>query len=144
MLSRRGVTSGNQVSVLTQEDQLLSVVWSAPLAAQVSKQTITAITDRVMEGDGRRGRIGPLDRPRRRSLDRTSLYPEPLLHSLVAGLNPESYTTRIKLLCYKFRKVPQDDYDRRYFLINTIEHLGDEIPPYRKRVPVLCPTRDAC
>lgn len=60
--------------------------------------------------------------------DRASLYPEPLLHSFVAGLTSENYTTRIKLLCYKLRKVPQDNLDRQYF-------LGDEILPYRRRVP---------
>jgi hypothetical protein len=67
--------------------------------------------------------------------DDTSLYPEPLLHSLVAGLTSENYATRIKLLCYKLRKVPQDNLDRQYFFFDNIDHLGDEIPPYRRRVP---------
>jgi hypothetical protein len=64
-----------------------------------------------------------------------SLYPEPLLAALVNGTTSDNCTARIELLSYKIRKIPSDDYDRRYFSIDNIGRLDEEVPDYRKHQP---------
>jgi len=48
-----------------------------------------------------------------------SSYLEPLLRSLIGGINTDNYADRLKLLCYKLGSVPEGEYGRRYF-----NHLG--------------------
>lgn len=57
---------------------------------------------------------------------------EPLLQSVVDGINPDNYAARLRLLSYKLRSVPKDDYGRRYF--NSLGQggsIGDRPAPHR-------------
>ena len=63
---------------------------------------------------------------------RVSAYLEPLLQSLVDGINTDNYASRLRLLCYKLRSVSKDDYGRRYF--NSLRRGGsisDRPDPHR-------------
>jgi hypothetical protein len=57
---------------------------------------------------------------------------EPLLRSLVGGLNTDNYTARLRLLCYKLRSVPEDDYGRRSFkFLRRGGSISDPLEPHR-------------
>jgi len=61
-----------------------------------------------------------------------SAYLEPLLRSLVDGVNTDNYAARLKLLSYKLRSIPEGDYGRRYF--NDLRRGGsisDRPDPHR-------------
>jgi len=55
------------------------------------------------------------------------VYLEPLLRSLVDGINADNYAARLKLLSYKLRSIPEDDYGRRYF--NNLRRGGSISDP---------------
>lgn len=66
--------------------------------------------------------------------DKESFFPDPLMKAMVEGLNNDNYLERIRLLCYKIRKIPSDNHERTRFGYNTGMSL-DEVQPHQRRAP---------
>lgn len=91
-------------------------VWAAE-QANPADEFVQTVADRVLDEAAWPG---------------ASVYPEPLLRSLVDGTNTQNFAARLRLLCYKLRSVPEEDHHRRFFEWERGGSVSDRPEPHER------------